>query len=80
MSHNQLEVVKVTKVDLINQLSKFSCDGSFLEKKEKKRKPVKVMSTKRLTEDALLKQKYPKQVLGIALCEYVWPQRVKEWR
>lgn len=50
MTHNQLKVIKVTKVvDLINQLSKSSCDGSFLQKKSE---AVKVMSLKRLSEDA----------------------------
>jgi hypothetical protein len=71
---------KMTKVDLVNQLSDYIGDGNHLEKWTRQ-KPKKLPKTlHELAANALTKKSYPKQVLNIAYATYIWPKRLKEWR
>ena len=77
----QLEMgTKMTKVDLVNQLSDYIGDGNHLEKwtRQKPKKSPKTLHE--LAANALTKKSYPKQVLNIAYATYIWPKRLKEWR
>ena len=83
MADRQLRVTKVTKVDLVNQLSNVLADGSQLEKKKKERKKKKkgdFPKLNQLAENALMKKKYPKLSLVISYCESVWSEIVSQWR
>jgi hypothetical protein len=77
----QLEMgTKMTKVDLVNQLSDYIGDGNHLEKwtRQKPKKSPKTLHE--LAANVLTKKSYPKQVLNIAYATYIWPKRLKEWR
>ena len=69
----------VTKAHLVNGISKQVSDGSQIEEKASKRKR-KMQPLKELAKNIIIKKSYPKEVLKIALANYLWPEKVKNWK
>lgn len=71
---------KLTRVDLVNQLSRCIGNGEVLEKTKRKCRQKYPKSLQELANGILMKSTYPKQVLNIAYASCIWPERVKAWR
>lgn len=68
------------KAEFINQLSAVLCDGSRLEVVPRRTKSKNIPALAVLAKRAINKKSYPKHVLNIAYANYIWPERLKQWR
>lgn len=74
-----IKVSGVLKYQLVNAISKQVGDGSQISLKVSTKKKS-IPPLKQLAQRVVMKKTYPKRVLNIALANFVWPDKLKDWK
>ena len=78
MSHSA-KISGMRKHELVNMLAEMVADGSKIEPTfVTRRKPIQKL--KALALKVLMGKQYPKRVLNVAYCNYVWPEKLRMWK
>jgi hypothetical protein len=74
-----IKVSGVLKYQLVNSISKQVGDGSQIVQNVSAKKR-NVPPLKQLAQRVIMKKAYPKRVLNIALANFLWPDKLREWK